>query len=276
MLELARRLGLVEAEGKAYQLLAAAAQIRLDLEAAVRYYENAIEIAERLGQAHALAVSLINYGGVMAECGHLDEAAKLLKRAVPIAQRANAQTALANAYLVLAETETDGERFEEALHWAQKAYDVAKRTDEQKLLAGTLVYRGRAKAGMGDVRDGLADLRKGLALREETMATRQIVDDRCSLLEALLACGESREARKQTEELTGSYNGTVSAGNARAISRICLVLGKAFEVFGERDRAKHWFDLGRAHLRERLNAFRRPQDAQAYAALPFNRELAER
>lgn len=274
MLDLARRLGLVEAEGKAYQLLAAAAQIRLDVEAAIRNYESAIEIAERLGQAHALAVSLINYGGVMAECGHLDEAARLLKRAVPIAQRANAQTALANAYLVLAEAETDGERFEEALQWSQKAYDVAKRTDEQKLLAGTLVYRGRAKVAIGDVREGLADLREGLALREETMAMRQIVDDRCSLLEVLLACGESREARKQTEELVRRYDDIVNAGNARAISRICLVLGKAFEVFGERERAKQWFDLGRAQLQERLEAFTRPQDARAYAALPFNRELA--
>jgi DNA-binding SARP family transcriptional activator len=276
MLALARRLGLVEAEGKALQLLAAAAQIRMDVENAVRYYEGAIEIAERLGQAHALAVSLVNYGGLMAECGHLEEAAKLLKRAVPIAQRANAQTALANAYLVLAEAETDGERFHEALRSAQKAYDIARLTDEQKLLAGTLVYRGRAKAGMGDLEAALADLREGLSLREQTMATRQIVDDRCSLLEALLLFGDSKEARRQTEELMRSYSDDLGNSHPRAISRVCLVLGKAFESFGEPQRAKQWFDIGRAQLKARLAAFARAQDAQAYAALPFNRELAGR
>jgi tetratricopeptide (TPR) repeat protein len=220
-----------------------------------------------------MAVSLINYGGVMAECGHLDEAVKVLKRSVPIAQRANALTALANAYLVLAEAETDRERFEEALQWAQKAYDVAKRTDEQKLLAGTLVFRGRAKVRTRNVEAGLADLREGLELRKQTMATRQILDDRCSLLEALILLGDSAEARGQAAELVRTYSDDLGRSHPRAISRMCLVLGKAYETFGEPQRSKHWFDLGREHLQKRLESFTRPQDAQAYAALPFNREL---
>lgn len=274
MLAIARRLGDLEAEGKALHLLAISAHLRFDIESAIRYYEAGLDVFARLVQMQAMAVGYVNYGGLMADCGHLDEAVRLIKHAITIAKGAGAQIALANAYLILVYAAIDGERFAEALPLAQQAYELAAGTGERKLMGGTLVYLGRVKFALGDREGGLADIRAGVAMREETMAIRQILDDRCSLLEALVACGKSTEARTEAAKLSASY--AESGDHARAVSRMCLTIGKAHEAFGEPEEAQRWFGLGRERLEGRLRQFTRDQDARAYSSLPFNRELLAR
>ena len=274
MRAIARRLGDLEAEGKALHLLAISAHLRFDIENAVRYYEEGLDIFARLVQMQAMAVGYINYGGLMADCGHLDEAMRLVRHAITIAKGAGAQVALANAYLILVYAAIDSERFDEALALAQEACELAAGTGERKLMGGTLVYLGRAKFATGDCEAGLADIRAGLAMREETMALRQILDDRCSLVEALLARGLLDEAGVEADKLAGSF--PESGNHARSVSRICLAIGKTREALGDMEEAWRWFELGRERLDERLRGFTRPQDARAYGALPFNRELRAR
>ncbi len=269
---LAQRVGDVDTEAKAHGLLAFAAHQLGDAAAMREHYDTALLAFERLGEQHALLVTLSNRGALERELGRLDEGLRFTKRAESLARTTEIRDALAvaltnHADIALAQGDANA-----AAAIAAEGLAAARTCGEQRLVAEALVVAGAAACARGETAEGIARLREGVAIQRTTGATRSLADHLCALIEALLDAGEIDAAAEAARELDAL---DVAVVTCRYPARVHVALGRAAFARGETREAARRFADGRRALDARL-ATLDAADAAAYRALPFAARLLAR
>jgi DNA-binding SARP family transcriptional activator/tetratricopeptide (TPR) repeat protein len=266
-LALARRVGDVDAEGRAHGALSYVAHWRGDAAGMREHSDLALAAFERIGNSRALGVTVANRGTLEFELGRIDEALHFWERAGSISARAGARDGVAVAALNRAEAELVRERFDAAAALGANALEAARGTGEERHIAEGLVVLGAAKCALGESTAGLRDLREGIARWRAVGGSRSLPHELSYLVEALVRAGDLGAAAKAAEELVA-----LDISTARFPARIHLVLGAFHDAAGDAPAARRHFEEGRRLLRARLAGLD-PADANAYRAFPFSRAL---
>jgi DNA-binding SARP family transcriptional activator len=267
-LELARRVGDIDSEGKALGALSYFAHWKGDALRMREYSDLALASFERIGNAQALAATLLNRGVLEFELGRVEDALRFWERAEELSKGIGLRDGVVTAAINRAEAELVRERFEVSSALGRHAVELARETGEARHLAEALVMLGTAEAALGNVHDGLRDLRAGIAMRRATGGVRSLPNELCYLVEASLRAGELSAAREAAEELA-----RLDLASAKYPARVQLVLSRFHHAAGDVVAAKRCADEGRRLLKHRL-AELTPPDAKAYRALPFSRALS--
>ncbi|MBV9407922.1 MAG: tetratricopeptide repeat protein, partial [Candidatus Eremiobacteraeota bacterium] len=267
LLAVAEQVGDVTTEAKAHAMLAHPAHRRGDVAAMRAHYDRAIDLLERLGDAHPLAVTILNRGVLELETGRIDNALAFWDRAYAIAERIGARDGLATSSINRAEALLLAGRIDAALPVARDALGRIEKTGERRLIADALVVLGAAEAAAGE-RSGVERIREGIARARAVGGGESLTNDLCALLEALLATGLLAEALAAAEELEG-YR---ASGAARFPGRAEAALGRLAAARGDDAAAERWFAEGRRLVDARVRRFE-PADAAAYRDFPFVRAL---
>ncbi|MDB5094594.1 MAG: hypothetical protein JWO85_2695 [Candidatus Eremiobacteraeota bacterium] len=267
-LALARRVGDVESEGKAYGILSYVAHSNGDALRMREHSDLALATFERIGGLRALTATLNNRGTLEFELGRIVDALRFWERADQIAAGIGARDGVVTAAINRAEAELVRERFEVSAALGRRAVELTRETGETRHLAEALVMLGTANVALGKNDEGLRDLREGIAIRRAAGGVRSLPNELCYLVETLLRAGELEAAREAAQELA-----QLDVASAKHPARVQLVLSRFHLAAGDSAAAKRSADEGRRLLRKRL-AELAPDDAKAYRALPFSRALS--
>jgi tetratricopeptide (TPR) repeat protein len=266
-LALARRVGDLDAEGRAHGALSYVAHWRGDAAGMREHSDLALAVFERIGNSRALGVTVVNRGTLEFELGRIEEALRFWERAGSISASVGAHDGVATATLNRAEAELVRERFEAAAAFGGEALEAAQATGEERFIAEAFVVLGTAKCALGKGKAGLRDLREGIARRRAAGGARSLPHELSYLVEALVRAGDLGAASEAADELAA-----LDIAKARFPARIHLVLGAFHDAAGDAPAARRHFEQGRRLLRARLAGLD-PADANAYRALPFSRAL---
>jgi len=270
LLTLAQRVGDVESEARAHGALSYVAHWNTDAAGMREHSDLALEAFERLGQRHALAVTLFNRGTQEFELGQIDDALRFWERSGAIAERIGLHEGVALAELSRAEAELVRERFDLAAPIAARALESARPTGEERHVVEALVILGAAKGALGEHAAGLRDLREGIARRRAAGGARSLPHELAYLVEALVRADQLAAAAEAAEELAA-----LDSRTAKHPARVQAVLAAFRSATGDGAAAQRHRDAGRRLLRDRLASLG-PSDARAYRALPFARALLSR
>lgn len=162
--------------------------------------ERVLALFEELGDNVQVAITLSNMAGVAFYAGRWDEAAHYVERAAEASRLAGDLGDAALAHINLGELRVNQGRLEDAAALLVPARRVVESFGYRLLAAGAEMQLGRARALMGDLDEGLELLDAAVAAFDELGSSREPVEGRARLAEALCAGGRWEEAKAVLSE----------------------------------------------------------------------------
>jgi DNA-binding SARP family transcriptional activator len=270
---IAREIGDFESEVTARCELAWVAQFDSNVPSVRTTYDVALELAERMGHAKAIAGLLMDRGSFEHRIGNARGAIEFYDRAIVVAKESGsptlAATCLANRSAVLS---IDGEPGE-ALASALEVCDVAARFGDRRLKAGANAALATAVIAGGDFAGGLAIMAEAIAIRRNIVDVFGLAENLCTYAETLLALGRGDEAAPILDEVRVLYE--ADPEQCEYPVRTCYLLCVAARKRGDEREARAYLRRGMQLLARELA---RAPDENAKHTLerrPFNRALRE-
>jgi DNA-binding SARP family transcriptional activator/tetratricopeptide (TPR) repeat protein len=270
---IASEIGDFESEITARIELAWAAQFDSDVPSVRANYDTALELAERMGYAKAIAGLLMDRGSFEHRIGNSAGAIAFYDRAIVAANESGsptlAATCLANRSVVLS---IDGDPAE-ALASALEACDVAARFGDRRLKAGAKAALAMATIAGGDLAGGLEIMSEAIAIRRDIVDAFGLAENLCSYAETLLALGRDDEAAPCLDEIRNLYE--ADPEQCEYPARTCYLLCIAARKRGDEREARSYLRRGMQLLAREVA---RAPDEDAKGTLnrrPFNRKLRE-
>ncbi len=271
-LNLARRIGDVEAEADAQRLFAyAAAYSEMNLEVMRDRFGEAASIFEQIGASQEYNAMLIDLAGIESELGRYEEANRLLDVAIPLAERIGWTGGIAYGVLARMEARRGLGDLAGAEQFAQRALQLSQSTELSKTRCTALVVVGWVQCMLGRSEEGLAHMREGIALRRESAAAWSLAADLCLFVEALLESGQHAAAAEAARELEDIY--LREPVHQMAPAHICWTLARARRAAGDLSGYGDFVLRGRAELENGAAKFGDETVRAAFRNRPFCREL---
>jgi tetratricopeptide (TPR) repeat protein len=270
MLELSTRAGDTYFEARAHTVLAHSAYIRSDFAAIRHHYSRAIPLFELLGDARSLHATYVNMSEFEMRVGRIDKALEYLDRTEVYSRQLNLPDGNCVVAVNRARALMLRGSFERALEYAREAHGITEKFLEPRFMVESALVLG-ALEWLTGAPGATARIQRAVAVCFEAEDWHNASDGLCWLVDAYVAAGNVGAA-----QIHGSRLAEVFAAHEDAAvhaSRICRTLGRLASAAGSAAEAREWMRRGRAFLADALRRFEDPKDAEAYSALPFNREL---
>ncbi|ARA94517.1 hypothetical protein AWN76_016025 [Rhodothermaceae bacterium RA] len=223
--------------------------------ALVRYrqfrYQDALDLLDRADEHYAVHLPqrrsdvLALRGTVLGDMVRLEEAERTLHAAIEDARAQGHASAHVNASIALAQLQYRMGRYEAADATARQALARAETYDMVDAVIGAHMVLGDLAARHGDFREAEQHYRAGLEQAEKTKSDSRIRELYRRLGRMALTTHDARRAQFYYEKLletTGPDQGE------RA--EIYLGLGDTYARFGNRDKARQYYDQALTHLGE--------------------------
>ncbi|MDP9018701.1 MAG: hypothetical protein M3N19_10315, partial [Candidatus Eremiobacteraeota bacterium] len=201
MLEIGRQIGDADAEAKGHCVLAFAAQRHFNVAEAVDHSEQAERLLESLGDIQAQANIVLNRAEYLFDVGQVEEAHAQNERARLILTAGEWQVGEGYYLLLRAKLERSAREFDAARETAAAAFALARETGEGPLFGASLSVLGSSEYWAGLHEAGITHMHEGIEHRRSVQAFVSMVDDLCTLTEALLDSGRLSEAQAAACEI---------------------------------------------------------------------------
>ena len=184
---------------------------------ALRYYQQALEIDEKLKLKPSIAIDLENIGLALTGLGRSRESLETLDRAITLAhdaglvkEEADSRKAKASALLQLSRYTEALEQYKQALQVYRQAGLNGDPQFKQNLVEG-LGDLGNLEIRLGDVTSAERDFRQAIDLSEQIKHPRGVTTN-------LISLGDVQLRQKRYREAAALYNQALSRANAAADS----------------------------------------------------------
>jgi class 3 adenylate cyclase/tetratricopeptide (TPR) repeat protein len=196
---------------------------RLDAEAVLRRFEEALAVARTTGDGLLVGEALTRVGSQLGALGRAARSRETLAEAVRMLEELPPGRALAGAYAYRAEEEMFAGHVRSSSELAGRAIEILDGAQDE-LVVMALHIRGDARCSEGDL-GGLEDLREALHLAEQEHSTSDIVTSRNYLGEWLTALEGPAAAMREFEaaiELAERRGFSTAAQWAKATAVVTL------------------------------------------------------
>lgn len=271
LLELAVRIGDVDAEARAHARMAHALHQQFEYGKMREHYAQAIELFVARQHWHWYAVTLVNQGALEREIGNIEATIRLCTEARAIMLDVQSIDGMCTTALNIGEAEFLRGNIEPALALVQDGLKHAIACGEKRLVVEARILYGTILCVHGDIESGLEQLHTGIAMRRDLTMPRSLSDDLCSMIDALLDAEHLVEVGPLATELAALFETGLT--RQRFPARVCWVLSRVARISGDAADAEAWIERGKTILDEQLARFDDPLDAERFAALAFNQAL---
>lgn len=205
-----------------------------------------ISESERLGGAD-IVVAAASYGSsTLQTLGRLDAAHDGVVAAEARARELNHPFSLAWALFSRSRVYGVLGNYEAAMADAEEALTISRQYGFSAFIARSTEYRGRARAGLGDVSGAIDDCRAALELWGKSGVVQSTPFIASNLAELLVAAGRSVDARKVLDDVDALVEGT---DEAAALAECERVKGRIALADGDLSGAQHWLETAVATAR---------------------------
>lgn len=270
MLELASRAGDVYFEARAHTVLAHSAYIRGEYGGIKRHYEQAIPLFELVGDIRSLHATYANWSEFDLRLGRAESALTYLDSIEEYGRLLNHPDGSCVVLINRARALLMLGALEPALACARRGYAITESLSEPRYMIESAVILG-ALEWLSGVQGAVARIERALIVCLEAEDWHNASDSLCWLIDAYLAEGNVDAAARHGSRLADVF--AAHADAAVHATRICWTLSRLAASAGSPAEEEEWIRRGRAFLADALRRFDEPAEAQAYSAMPFNRQL---
>jgi predicted ATPase/class 3 adenylate cyclase len=263
--------GAATLEGRALTVLGMAAYARGEMDAADRYYADALIVRRAQSDVPGEAALLTNIGIQALERGRCEKAMEMFEQALPLRQQQGDQEMIANLYNCIgaaAEGAGDHERAHDAFTTSLTLFEES---------GGTL-YAAHARINLGDVAVHRERWTEAKTFYEAALNVLRPEEESRGVSECLIGLARVALARNETENavtLTGEALALYRlTSNRKGLAVALEMLAEAAEAVSNTPAARHFF-LTAQSLREETGVPPSPQQARHIALLASRLGAAE-
>ena len=243
-------------------------QERGDYDEAIRHYQRALDISERLGDQAGMAASYHNLGVLAQERGDYDEAAHQYQRALDISERLGNQAGMADSYGQLGNLARLRGDYDEAARQYQRALDIFERIGDQAKMATSYHNLGVLAQARGDYDEAARQYQRSLDIEER-------IGDQAGMASSYHQLGALAHNRGDYDEAARQYQRSLDIeeriGDQAGMCTTCSQLGNLEEERGGSMTSAVTWHLKALMIRLRLGVPQAVNNLRSLAA--YRREL---
>jgi tetratricopeptide (TPR) repeat protein len=167
---------------------------------ALEYYQQALEINQKLGYEQGAAHNLNNIGTLYNGLGKHDEALKCQEEALEISKKFKDEQAIANSLTNIGIIYTDSGKPEEALKLFQEALEIDKKNKYQEGIANVFNNIGLAHSNLKETDQALNDYQKALIINKKIGYKEGVATNLGNIGLIYITLGKPEEALKYYQE----------------------------------------------------------------------------
>jgi len=218
-----------------------------DLERAQGYFDRSLAAAERVGDPHAIARTLLFAGWVDWNRERLADAHRTWERALALAEDAGDRWAEVRTLTALSINTANQGDAEGGMALIEKAQALAEEMGDRNNLGVTVTQKARRLEEAGRLEEALAGFDRGIAIFEELGARWDLADAMAERGDVHRELGRLDEAQRDLEQALAI---TEELGDRQQLAWMFRSLSRVAELRGDPERAAHLVEHSKEPLRD--------------------------
>ncbi len=167
--------------------------------------EDAIRLAEDLGDTEALAIGLVEQAFLLDDAGRTMDALNAIERAYRIVEKLNEQRLLYLVYVNKVKILASLGRMEEALEYTRRELDMARRIGDEFYIIMSMTHLSNLLAQTGEVEEAIRTLEKALKASKELGLDILYFAIHLTLMEAYSEAGDREKLSEAIQEYEKTF-----------------------------------------------------------------------